>query len=161
MLLGLRDLRGSWWDGRHKVWQVLMGLFTLALIIVKCMYIHNCWISFAEGLCEVSAHLFSFGIIRFWREPCNCSLFNFPSIKLRPDKNNSITTFISRQQLHLVVSLRKMFLLLFGTHVNFSPEFTHLHFLSFFLSFFLSSILFFGGAFHYPHTGACKSFGDW
>ena len=32
---------------------------------------------------------FSFGIIRFWREPCHCSLFNFPSIKLRPDKHNN------------------------------------------------------------------------
>ena len=30
--------------------------------------IYNCWISFAEGLGEVSAHSFSFGIIRFWRE---------------------------------------------------------------------------------------------
>ena len=60
--------------------------------------LHNCWISFAEGLGEVSAHLFSFGIIRFWREPCHCSLFNFPSIKLRPDKHN---TMLGRPQVLL------------------------------------------------------------
>ena len=28
---------------------------------------------------------------RFWREPCHCSLFYFPSIKLRPDKHNNRT----------------------------------------------------------------------